>query len=102
MDGKREQYVFGCLVYNDHSMAIIFIGNGHMTIPVCHLRKPETGSERLERERLESTYDLYSFIAGPAACEYNDFINPQSVDDAILKDTLLKIVDKTNYRKESK
>lgn len=102
MDGKRGQYVFGCLVYNDHSMAIVFTGNGHMTIPVCRLLKPETESERLERERLESTYDLYSFIAGPMACEYNDFINPQSVNVALLKDIWLKIADKTNYRKESK
>lgn len=61
------------------------------------LSKPETADQKLERERLEAAYDLYAYAMGDIACERVTFMIPSSV-----RDIWMKVVDKTNYRKESK
>ena len=64
MYGERESYVFGCLVHGDRSKAIVFTNNGHMTIPVCRLLKPETPEQKLDRERRDLINDTCEELFG--------------------------------------
>ncbi len=66
------------------------------------IRKPETKQQREDRERLAAAYDLYCYVSeksgrAPFSIEYFTKSN-----EHCYKDDYLAIVDKTNYRKESK
>lgn len=105
-DGKSEAVT--PLYYDDHKAGMVMFyhidsGKGVTTdydwclVENCIFRKPETVAQKLERERLESAYDLYAYAMGDIACDRDTFMIPSSV-----RDIWLKVVDKTNYRKESK
>ena len=72
-------------------------------VEVAKLSKPETKQQREDRERLEAAYDLYlAFWSASKSSiilvSYNEFSSRGNSD---LKH-FLAVVDKTNYRKESK
>lgn len=60
------------------------------------ISKPETESERLERERLEAAYDLYCEWASTS--ELAKFSFDEFIESPRIK-SWCAIVDKTNYRK---
>jgi hypothetical protein len=65
-------------------------------IKTTKFRKPETKQQREDRERLEAAYDLYCYAIDKETT-FDSFCN-----FGPLKDIYIKIVDKTNYRKEMK
>lgn len=88
MDGKRQPYTFGCLFPHDKLMAIVFTGNGYMTIPSCRLLKPETEAERKERESKERKLEIEKMLSIS--------INFNNTD---LAKTIARIIDDAGYRK---
>ena len=91
MYGERESYVFGCLVHGDRSRAIVFTNNGHMTIPVCRLLKPEAPEKKLERERRELINDTCEELFG----DLPEQLRPDVVGT-------IEVMLDAGYRKEGK
>ena len=81
--------------------AIIWEGGGDINlscVSIDCLSKPETPEQKAERERLEAAYDLYCECVihgngGPIGFE-------TFKSSRIVNLTWLRIVDKTNYRKQ--
>ncbi|CAH9013165.1 hypothetical protein VPHF35G1_0085 [Vibrio phage F35 g1] len=67
-------------------------GLGVFSLKMCS--KPETPQNREDRERLEAAYDLYCYVIDKETT-FDSFCN-----FGPLKDIYIKIVDKTNYRKQ--
>lgn len=94
---------FGNDIYGNYAYQISdgeFKGEFNGATQESCFRKPETEVERVERERLEAAYDLYTHVQsvrGQLSCKFDWFSNSEMEETRL---RFLAIVDKTNYRKE--
>lgn len=82
---------FSCVIFSDT--------HGAIRATTADISKPKTKQQREEREKLEAAYDLYCVWVGDRVGHHAiDFSEWKIIPDYYKK--WLRIVDKTNYRKE--
>ncbi|CAM0014447.1 hypothetical protein VPHK375_0082 [Vibrio phage K375] len=108
IDHEHKGYgEFLILGYHSNYVWMEYIGklrnkSKHYTakINMVKFRKPETPQQREDRERLEAAYDLYRTCNSEVGFNTVNATYEWFVCSKIAVDYWLRIVDKTNYRKE--
>ncbi|AUR87914.1 hypothetical protein NVP1105O_71 [Vibrio phage 1.105.O._10N.286.49.B4] len=73
--------------------------NEYLNVGISDLSKPETPQQRKDRERLEAAYDLFVCAADDGVAVNPNLKDWKSKYPSVVK-MWLRVVDKTNYRKE--
>jgi hypothetical protein len=82
----------------------VLLSDDYSFVTVCNdawIRKPETPQQREERERIEAAYDLYCEFTNTSSHDATCY-SIEGFSKLQLAYKWLAIVDKTNYRKETK